>query len=72
MERRGIATAAIALVHSVAERLRAPRLLSVPFPFGRPLGEPHDAAGQRRVLRAVLRLLEESGPGPVLRAYRPD
>jgi len=72
VERRGIATAAIALVHSVAERLRAPRLLSVPFPFGRPLGGPHDADGQRRVLRALLQLLDSPGPGPVLRAYRPD
>lgn len=70
VERRGIATASIALVRSVAEALRAPRMLAVPFRFGYALGEPHDATGQRDVLRTLLQLLTEPGPGPVLRDYR--
>lgn len=71
MEEAGIPTACLALVRSVAERLRAPRMLSVPFRFGHPLGEPNDEAGQLRVLRALLALLSEPGPGPVLRDYVP-
>lgn len=66
LERRGIATVCIALVRHVAERVRAPRALVVPFDFGLPLGAPHDAALQARVLRAALELLGTPGPGPVL------
>ncbi len=72
VEKAGIPTAAIALVRSVAERLAAPRMLAVPFRFGRALGEPHDVNGQRDVLRALLALLDDAGPGPVLRDYLPS
>ena len=71
VERAGIPTACIALVRSVAETLRAPRMLSVPFQFGHPLGAPHDSEGQLRVLRSLLALLSERGPGPILRGYAP-
>ncbi len=69
VERAGIPTACIALVRSVAETLRAPRMLAVPFQFGQTLGAPHDAAGQLTVLRALLALLSDRGPGPILRDY---
>ena len=69
IERAGIPTACIALVRSVAERLRAPRALAVPFPFGHPLGDAGDADGQRAVLRALLDLLNDPGPAPVLRDF---
>lgn len=72
LEQHGIATACIALVRTIAERVRPPRALAVPFRFGAPLGEAHDAAGQLAVMRAALRLLEHSGPPPVLRDYAPD
>ncbi len=45
-----------------------PRALWVPFILGRPFGVPGDAEFQRRVLRAVLRLLEAPA-GPVLDDY---
>jgi len=42
--------------------------LHVPFDHGYPLGKPHDAPGQRRVLNAMLQLLEmRHAEGPVLR-----
>ena len=69
LEQQGIATVCIALVRSVAERVRPPRVLAVPFRFGAPLGEAHDEAGQLSVMRAALRLLEEPGPPPLLRDY---
>lgn len=69
VERRGIATTCIVLLREVAERVRPPRALAVPFPFGYPLGTPHDAELQKRVLRAALSLLEHAGPGPVLEDF---
>ena len=42
----------------------APRVAGIEFPFGRPLGQPHDAGTQRAVLRATLEALrgvEEPG-----------
>ena len=58
-------------MRSVAETLRAPRMLAVPFSFGKALGEPGDAEGQRKVLRALLAMLEAEGPGPLLSDYAP-
>ena len=69
LERCGIATVCIALVRSVAEKVRPPRALAVPFRFGAPLGEANDEHGQRSVMRAALGLLAETGPPPVLRDY---
>jgi hypothetical protein len=40
-----------------------PRLAGISYPLSRPLGQPHDADGQRAVLSATLALLETaSGP----------
>ena len=51
--------------------MRPPRFLWVSFPLGRPLGLPGDAAFQRRVLLASLRLLEAER-GPVLEDFPDD
>ena len=72
LERHGIATVCIALVRSIAEKVRPPRTLAVPFRFGAPLGEANDAAVQLAVMRAALSMLGESGPPPLLRDYRLD
>jgi len=69
LEQHGIATVCIALVRSIAERVRPPRALAVPFRFGAPLGEANDEAGQIAVMCTALRLLREPGPPPVLRDY---
>ncbi len=70
LERKGIATVVIALVHEHAEAIANPRTLSVPFELGRPLGAPDDPAFQIRVLRAALDLLDRPA-GPVLEEF-PD
>ena len=63
LEAEGIATTLVALFRPHAERIAPPRALWVPFELGRPLGPPGDAAFQRRVLEACLRLLErDDGP----------
>lgn len=72
LEERGVATVAIGLVRPHMERTGGPRGLWVPFPLGRPLGEPGDAAFQSRVLRAALSLLEREGGAPVLEDFGAD
>mgnify|MGYP003335126148 CR=1 FL=1 len=82
LEQGGIATTAISLIREHTEAIRPPRALWVPFELGRPFAVPHDAAFQRRVLIAVLRLLEagatlrvcgvpdgsEASPSPAMKA----
>jgi hypothetical protein len=68
IERRGIATVCLMLLREIAVKVRPPRALSVPFPHGRPLGQPHDAEGQRQVIVAALSLLTRSDV-PVLEDY---
>jgi DNA repair protein RadC len=58
IERRGIATVCIVLLREIAEKVRPPRALSVPFAHGFPLGKPNDRELQKQVMRAALRLLE--------------
>jgi hypothetical protein len=67
LESRGLATVAIAAVRAQAENTRPPRALWTSSQLGRPLGEPGDAAFQRRVLLAALGLLERTD-GPVILA----
>ena len=61
LEEEGIATVAIALIRPQAENTKPPRALWVPFELGRPFGPPSDAAFQKRVLLAALRMLVEGG-----------
>jgi len=65
IEAHGIATTSISLVREHTEKLRPPRALFVPFPFGHALGRPNDPELQHRVLTAVLDLLAAPA-GPVL------
>lgn len=69
LEAQGISTTCVALVRDVAEAVRIPRALAVPFPFGLPLGP--DAATRASVVRQALALLAEPGPPPILRDWRP-
>lgn len=70
LERQGIATVVIQLLRQIAERVRPPRALLVPFRHGYPLGRPDDPARQHAVIEAALRLLEEpSRPLPMLAEY---
>ena len=64
MERQGITTVAIQLLRSVAEKVRPPRALIVPFRHGYPLGVPKDAEGQQVVIEAALRMLEDTNLHP--------
>lgn len=69
IEREGITTVAISLLREVAAALQPPRALFVPFPMGYPLGAPHDAALQHRVIAAAFSLLERNDV-PILAEFK--
>lgn len=70
LERRGVATVALQLLHRAAAEVRPPRSLWVPFWHGYALGAPRDLAGQRAVLAAAFALLEDADlTAPALRDY---
>lgn len=64
LERRGISTVVIQLLRMVAERVRPPRALVVPFRHGYPLDAPGEPARQHAVIEAALRLLEAPVSSP--------
>ena len=68
-EDEGLSTVVVALVREHVVRMSPPRALWVPFEMGRPFATPNDVELQQRVLRAALSLLDEPGPGPVLKDY---
>lgn len=57
IERAGIPTVVVTMMPAVAERLEAPRVVGVEFPFGHPFGMPGDRDMQRRVLTTALTVL---------------
>jgi hypothetical protein len=71
IERHGITTVCIVLLREVAEKVRPPRALFVPFRHGYPLDQPNDPARQRAVVVGSLGLVElKSTMPPLLEAHR--
>ncbi|MFQ5679786.1 MAG: hypothetical protein ACE5HP_10065 [Gemmatimonadota bacterium] len=60
LESRGIATVCLILLREVAEKVKPPRSLVVPFGWGQPLGPPGQAGLHRRVALEALRFLSEA------------
>lgn len=70
LERCGISTVCVVLLRSIAEAVRPPRALAVPFRHGYPLNAPNDSASQRGVVEAALGLLTMTGTaGPLLKDF---
>jgi hypothetical protein len=63
LEAGGIPTVALSMIPDLTRSVGVPRLAGISYPMGQPLGRPHDADGQRAVLRATLELLD-TAPGP--------
>ena len=57
LEAKGIPTVALSMIPDLTRAVGVPRLAGISYPMGRPLGRPHDADGQREVLRSLLGLL---------------
>ncbi len=64
MERQGIATVCIQLLKEVAQAVKPPRALWVPFKHGYPLDQPEAPDRQRAVIQAALALLEDPSVKP--------
>lgn len=64
LERQGISTVAIQLLREVAEKVRPPRALWVPFRHGYPLDTPGEPKRQHAVIEAALRVLEDTSLQP--------
>ena len=64
LERHGVSTVAIQLLRRVAEKVRPPRALCVPFRHGYPLDTPNDPQRQIAVIEAALRMLEDHNLKP--------
>jgi hypothetical protein len=58
-----IPTVALWLIPDLTRAVGAPRLAGISYPMGQPLGRPHDAEGQRAVLRAMFQLLANATGG---------
>jgi hypothetical protein len=59
LERAGVSTVAIQLLREIAEKVRPPRALVVPFRHGYPLDVPDDPARQHAVIEAAFKMLED-------------
>ena len=57
LEASGIPTVTLSMIPDLTRAVGVPRLAGISYPMGQPLGKPHDADGQRAVLRATLELL---------------
>ena len=66
LERRGVSTVTLILLREVAEKVRPPRALWVPFRHGYPLDAAGEPERQRAVLEAALDLLERKDVQPPL------
>ena len=63
LEASGIPTVTLSMIPDLTRAVGVPRLAGISYPMSRPLGRPHDADGQRAVLRATLEVLASaSGP----------
>jgi hypothetical protein len=65
IEEEGVPTACISIIRPYTEKVKPPRSLWTSFDLGRPLGVPNNAAFQKRVLLALLKLFEVP-EGPVI------
>ena len=72
LEAEGITTVLVGLVPQHVKTIRPPRALLVPFETGRPFGAPNSVDLQRAVLSAALALLDEEGPGPIVKTFDAD
>jgi hypothetical protein len=71
LEAHSLPTTSISLVREHTAKVKPPRALFVPFPYGHALGRPNDSALQHRVLAAALELFAAPA-GPVLVDFPED
>lgn len=70
-EAAGLVTVCIAMVREHAEKVKPPRALFVPYPFGFALGKPNDPKLQHRIVAAAFELVDKP-QGPALEDFPED
>jgi hypothetical protein len=60
IEAAGISTVMVTTMPEAAERVGAPRIVGVEFPYGHALGHAGDCEEQMRVIRDALRVLRDA------------
>ena len=69
LEDLGVATVSLSVSEEMTRKVKPPRVLLVPFPFGYPLGKPNAPAFQRQVILQSFDLLPRTDL-PVLETFR--
>jgi hypothetical protein len=70
IEKAGIPTACLSLLREVAEKVRPPRALFVPFQHGYPLGEPERPELQHAIIGQAMDLLPSREALPILTDFK--
>jgi len=70
IEKAGIPTVCLSLLREVAEKVRPPRALFVPFQHGYPLGEPGRPDLQHAIIGHALDLLTSAEALPILTDFK--
>ncbi len=66
LEAAGIPTLSMTSAYSITRAANPPRAAYLDFPLGHTTGKPHDAEGQRAILRDALRVFAEADtPGQI-------
>jgi len=60
LEEAGFSTVVLTPTPEFHRAIGIPRIAAVEYPYGRPVGQVHDAAGQRQVLLKTLEVLEHA------------
>jgi hypothetical protein len=69
IENGGIPSVCLSLLRELAEKVRLPWTLFVPFPIGYPMGAPNQPELQHSIFRAALDLFDATDPLPLLHSY---
>jgi len=69
IEKAGIPTVSISLLMEVTKQVKPPRVLVVDRALGYPLGEPHNAELQKRIMLAALSMLAMKTDQPRFQTY---
>lgn len=66
MEENALSTVVLTPMPEFHNAVGIPRSVAIEYPFGRPVGQVNDVAGQRSVLESALLLLEDADtPGDI-------
>ena len=66
LEEKGFSTVVLTITPEFNREIGMPRIAAIEYPFGRPIGQPNDPEGQRKVLLEALQVLDSArSPGQV-------